>query len=41
MTYIPTEVLKQPVVGQNLKSGSLEDQLKNGPKLLVFLRHFG
>jgi hypothetical protein len=38
---IDEAVLQAPVVGQNLRPGALEDQLGEGPTLLVFLRHFG
>jgi len=38
---IAESVLRQPVVGVNLRPGALRDQLGDQPTLLVFLRHFG
>ena len=38
---IAENVLRQPVVGVNLRVGALRDQLGDQPTLLVFLRHFG
>ena len=36
------EVLALPVAGQNLRNGTLGDQLQPcTPTILVFLRHFG
>lgn len=41
MTTLDNQVLTTPVVGLNLKSGTLQDQLGSQTNLLVFLRHFG
>ena len=38
---IPDEVLDEPVAGVNLGPGTLRDQLGDGQRLMVFLRHFG
>jgi hypothetical protein len=42
---IDARILQQPVVGVNLRPGTLADQVAVGvnpePQLLVFLRHFG
>ena len=38
---IPDEALERPVTGVNLSPGNLRTQLGDGPRLLVFLRHFG
>ncbi len=42
---INAKILQQPVVGVNLRPGTLADQIavgeKSAPQLLVFLRHFG
>ena len=38
---LPDAVLRRPVLGRNLRPGTLADQLGPEPTLLVFLRHFG
>lgn len=41
MNKIERAILNTSVEGVNLRSGTLRDQLDDGPTLLVFLRHFG
>jgi hypothetical protein len=38
---IAESVLRQPVIGVNLRPGGLAEQLGDQSTLLVFLRHFG
>ena len=38
---LPASLLARPVVGVGLSPGTLRDQLRADPTLLVFLRHFG
>ena len=40
-TPLPASVLDCPTSGRSLLPGTLGDQLRPGPTLLVFLRHFG
>jgi hypothetical protein len=41
LRQIPDTVLDLRVTGVHLVPGTLRDQLRAGPELLVFLRHFG
>ncbi len=38
---LPAAAATLPVLGRNLRDGSLRDQLDERPTLLLFVRHFG
>jgi len=41
MQTLAPELLQMPVTGRNLAGPTFGDQLAGGPRLVVFLRHFG
>ncbi len=41
LEHVDRVALESPVKGLNLRPGSLADQLRDRPTLLVFLRHLG